>query len=78
MDSGSSIDILFYDAFIRMDTLHQLRKVDASITKFLTKLVLTEGIITLPVIVGSAPRRSQIHLTFIIVKTLSAYNVIFG
>lgn len=47
------------------------------IIELLWELVPVEGTITLPVIVGSTPRRSQVQLTFIVVKILSTYNAIF-
>lgn len=79
VDNRSSVDMLFYDALLKMSIpFEQLEKLDASIIGFLGEPVPVEGTITLLVIVGSASRRSQMHMTFIVVKTLSVYNVIFG
>lgn len=44
VDNGSSIDVLFYDALVRMNICHeQLERFDALITGFLGELVPIEG-----------------------------------
>lgn len=79
IDNGCSMDILFYDSLLKMNILLEwLERVDASITGFSREPVSIEGIIVLLVIAGWAPRCSQVHLAFMIVKIPSTYNVILG
>ena len=79
IDTGSSVDVLFYDTFIRMKIiLLWLKKVETLLIRFERKSVPVEGIITLPVIAGTAPQYSWVFLTFTIIKVPSTYNVIIG
>lgn len=53
VDNGSLMNILFYNALLKMNIpLEQLEEMDASIMGFFGELVLVEGVIMLPVIVG--------------------------
>lgn len=70
VDNESLVDVLFYDALLKINILPELlKKLYAPITRFLGELVRVEGTIMLSVIAGSTPRRSQMHLTFTVVKT---------
>lgn len=79
IDNGNSIDVLFYDALLKLNILlGRLERVNALISGFSGEPILVEGTIMLLVIVRSAPWRSQVHLTFTVMKTPLAYHVIFG
>ena len=57
VDSGSSIDILFYDAFSKMNiATDRLRPVSTVLTSFTGDSVGIEGDIILLVTVGTSPR----------------------
>ena len=53
IDNESLIDILFYDAFSKMDIfLDRLGRLDSSLVGFIGDTTLVEGVINLPVITG--------------------------
>ena len=70
---------MFYDAFSKMgipsDRLGQL---DSPLMGFFGDAVLVEGVITLPVVAGRAPRRSMAQVDFLMVRAPSTYNAILG
>lgn len=79
VDSISSVDVLFYDTVVKMNIpLECLKALDAPITRFLEEPVHVEWTIMLPVTARSTPWRSQVHLTFTIVKISSTHNAILG
>jgi len=79
IDSGSSTDVLFYDAFSRMSLpSNQLRPVHTPLVGFTKDFVGVEGEITLSVMAGSPPRQSTVMMTFTVVKLPSPYNIILG
>ena len=56
VDMGSSVDVLFYDAFLRMKiALPQLKRVETLLAGFEGRSVPVEGIIILFMIVGTIP-----------------------
>lgn len=69
IDNGSSVDILFYDAFSRINLPRDhLLRTSSSLVGFSRDGVLVEGTITLPMIMGQAPSHTTAMLTFLVVK----------
>ncbi|KAK3006246.1 hypothetical protein RJ639_016473 [Escallonia herrerae] len=79
IDNESSTEILFYDAFKKMNiSTDRLQKMDALLYGFSNHPVTTEGIIALPVAIGTPPAQANFMLDFVVVKVPSAYNAILG
>ncbi|KAK3018181.1 hypothetical protein RJ639_002799 [Escallonia herrerae] len=79
VDNGSSAEVLFYEAFQRMNIpSDRLRKIDTPLYGFSNHPVVCEGIIALPVTVGAPPNQAKLMLDFVVVRVPSAYNVILG
>ena len=77
VDNGSSTDVLFYEAFQKMNLPTQkMGKMTTPLVGFTGDTVLVEGVIKLPVVVGRAPTKVTVSLGFLVVYTPSAYNVI--
>ncbi|KAK3007246.1 hypothetical protein RJ639_016077 [Escallonia herrerae] len=79
VDNGSSAEILFYDAFRKMNILtDRLRKMDSPLYAFSNHPVAVERIIALPIAIGTPPTQANLMLDFVVVKVPSAYNSILG
>ncbi|KAI0529015.1 hypothetical protein KFK09_001560 [Dendrobium nobile] len=79
VDNGSSVDVLFYSTFINIGlTREKLQPAVGPLYGFDNRPVGAEGIISLPVILGEFPRKSTHFIQFIVVKSESTYNAIFG
>ncbi|KAK3019375.1 hypothetical protein RJ639_003955 [Escallonia herrerae] len=79
VDNGSSAEVLFYEAFQRMNIpSDRLRKIDTPLYGFSNHPVACEGIIALPVTVGAPPNQAKLMLDFVVVRVPSAYNAIWG
>ncbi|KAK3027768.1 hypothetical protein RJ639_041128 [Escallonia herrerae] len=79
IDNGSSAEVLFYEAFQRMNIpSDRLRKIDTPLYGFSNHPVACEGIIALPVTVGAPPNQAKLMLDFVVVRVPSAYNAILG
>ncbi|KAK3015280.1 hypothetical protein RJ639_005700 [Escallonia herrerae] len=79
VDNGSSEEVLFYEAFQRMNIpSDRLRKIDTPLYGFSNHPVVCEGIIALPVTVGAPPNQAKLMLDFVVVRVPSAYNAILG
>ncbi|KAK3006990.1 hypothetical protein RJ639_017098 [Escallonia herrerae] len=79
IDNGSFAEILFYDAFKKMNIpTDRLRKMDTPLYGFSNHPVVAEGIIALPVVIGTPPAQANFILDFVVVKVPSAYNAILG
>ncbi|XP_063947567.1 uncharacterized protein LOC135152128 [Daucus carota subsp. sativus] len=79
VDNGASVDILFYDAYEKMgysDT--QLTPSDMPIYGFNNVETKIEGMIQLPVTMGTEPRQATCMVNFLVVKASSTYNAILG
>ncbi|KAJ0985389.1 hypothetical protein J5N97_003745 [Dioscorea zingiberensis] len=77
IDSGSSVDILFWSAFERMRyDADDLLPVKSSLVGFSGGVVQPEGMISLPVTIGNSPRSSTVTANFLVVRCASSYNVI--
>ncbi|GKV13815.1 hypothetical protein SLEP1_g24790 [Rubroshorea leprosula] len=79
IDTGSSPDILYWSCFQKMQLNPSLlQKHEGSIYGFDNQPVPVEGIITLPIYVGSEPHFRMASVTFMVVKMESAFNAILG
>ncbi|GAV65280.1 LOW QUALITY PROTEIN: hypothetical protein CFOL_v3_08795, partial [Cephalotus follicularis] len=78
IDSESSTDILKH-AFdqLRIPT-NQLRPVKTPLIGFVGEMVHPLGSIELSVVAGTAPRKNEVQMTFLVVDTPSQYNAIVG
>ncbi|KAK3001180.1 hypothetical protein RJ639_020854 [Escallonia herrerae] len=79
VDNGSSAEVLFYEAFQKMNIpSDRLRKMDTPLYGFSNHPVAVEGIIALPVAIGTPPTQAKLMLDFVVVRVPSAYNAILG
>ncbi|KAK2999701.1 hypothetical protein RJ639_023127 [Escallonia herrerae] len=79
IDNGSSAEILFHNAFKKMNIPADcLRKMDTPLYEFSNHPVAAEGIIVLPVAIGTPPAQANFMLDFVVVRVPSAYNAILG
>ncbi|KAK3007892.1 hypothetical protein RJ639_015233 [Escallonia herrerae] len=79
IDNGSFAEILFHYAFKKMNIpTDRLRKMDTPLYGFSNHPVAAEGIIALPVAIGTPSAQANFMLDFVVVKVPSAYNAILG
>ncbi|KAL0411816.1 UNVERIFIED_CONTAM: hypothetical protein Slati_3771300 [Sesamum latifolium] len=79
IDSGSSADILFGEAYDQMQLGDvPLEAVDTSLYGFIGEVVHPRGMISLPLTLGTYPLQKTCLLKFLVVDIPSAYNVILG
>ncbi|GKV49619.1 hypothetical protein SLEP1_g56360 [Rubroshorea leprosula] len=79
IDTGSSPDILYWGCFQKMQLNPSLlQRHEGPIYGFDNQPVPVEGVITLPIYVGSEPRFRMASVTFLVVKMESAFNAILG
>ncbi|KAK2999425.1 hypothetical protein RJ639_022725 [Escallonia herrerae] len=79
VDNGSFTEVLFYDAFKKMNIpTDRLRKMDTSLYGFSNHQVTVKGIIALSVAIGTPPTQANLMLDFVLVRAPSAYNAILG
>ncbi|GAV63781.1 LOW QUALITY PROTEIN: hypothetical protein CFOL_v3_07299, partial [Cephalotus follicularis] len=79
LDSGSSADILYKHAFDQLRIpADQLKLVKTPLVGFTGETIHPLRSITLSVVAGTAPRQTQVEMTFLVVDTPSPYNVIVG
>ncbi|KAL0301500.1 UNVERIFIED_CONTAM: hypothetical protein Sradi_6426800 [Sesamum radiatum] len=79
IDSGSSIDILFGDAYDQMQLWGApLETVGTSLYGFAGEVVHPRGMVSLPLTLGTTPLQKTCVLKFLVVDIPSAYNVILG
>ncbi|XP_061351536.1 uncharacterized protein LOC133296547 [Gastrolobium bilobum] len=79
VDSSSSVDIIFWDAFRRMDLdYEQLEPCGAELLAFTGDKIKPLGYIPLRLTLGKAPTHKTVTLSFAVVDLSSAYNIILG
>ncbi|GAV57851.1 hypothetical protein CFOL_v3_01387, partial [Cephalotus follicularis] len=79
IDSGSSADILYKHAFVQLRIpADQLKPVKTPLVGFAGETIHPLGSINLSVVAGTAPRQTQVEMTFLVVDTPSPYNAIVG
>ncbi|GAV77040.1 hypothetical protein CFOL_v3_20512, partial [Cephalotus follicularis] len=79
IDSGSSADILYKHAFDQLRILaDQLKPVKTPLVGFAGETIHPLGSINPSVVTGTAPRQTQVEMTFLVVDTPSLYNAIVG
>ena len=79
IDNGSLADILYYPAFQQMRINKELlRPVNMPLIGFGEMKILPVGTISLPVVVGSYPRKINKEVNFLVVDCSSSYNAIIG
>ncbi|RZR84798.1 hypothetical protein BHM03_00011679 [Ensete ventricosum] len=79
IDTGSSIDILYFDAFQKLGlTDKDLATLTSILTGFTRGFISPLGATTIPVTLGGEPRSKTIMVSFMVVKLPSAYNAIIG
>ncbi|GAV62148.1 hypothetical protein CFOL_v3_05672, partial [Cephalotus follicularis] len=79
IDSGSSTDILYKHAFDKLRiSADQLKLVKTPLVGFAGETIHPLGSINLSVVAGTAPRQTQVEITFLVVDTPSPYNAIVG
>ncbi|GAV73961.1 LOW QUALITY PROTEIN: hypothetical protein CFOL_v3_17444, partial [Cephalotus follicularis] len=79
IDNGSSADILYKHAFDQLRIpVDQLKPVKTPLIGFAGETIHPLGSIKLSVVAGTAPRQTQVEMTFLVVDTPSPYNAIIG
>ncbi|XP_073109694.1 uncharacterized protein [Elaeis guineensis] len=79
IDNESSVDILFYDAFSKMEMLDdRLGRMDSSFVEFIGDTIPVEGVIMLLVKAGQVPIQSIAQVNFLVIRAPSAYSTILG
>ena len=75
VDNGSSVDILYYQAFQKMGLKNNdLRPSPNIVYGFTGDSVTPMGVVTLPMIVGKYPRQSFVMANFMVFDQPSAFN----
>ena len=79
VDNGSSVDILYFQAFERMGLkVSNLKPSPNPIYGFTGDSVVPLGVISLPMTLGEYPRQSCVIADFLVIDQSSAFNVILG
>ncbi|KAJ8476216.1 hypothetical protein OPV22_019943 [Ensete ventricosum] len=79
IDTGSSTDILYFDAFQRLGLTNlYLTPLTSTLTGFTGDFVSPLGTTTIPITFGGEPRSKTLLVSFMVVKLPSAYNAIIG
>ncbi|GAV74580.1 hypothetical protein CFOL_v3_18060 [Cephalotus follicularis] len=79
IDSGSSADILYKHVFDQLRIpADQLKPVKTPLVGFAGETIHPLGSINLFMVTGTAPRQTQVEMTFLVVDTPNPYNAIVG
>ncbi|XP_073035264.1 uncharacterized protein [Primulina eburnea] len=80
VDSGSSVNVIFKDAFMQMDLQgYHLEAVETAFFGFAGHVVYPEGEIVLPLTLGgSQDLKRTVMTSFTVVDSPSSYNIILG
>lgn len=78
-DSGSAANVPTWEAFVGLKiTLKRLKAVSTSLQGFGGATVIPEGVVELPVTLGTYPTSVVILINFLVIKTSVVYNAIYG
>nr|XP_009418351.1 PREDICTED: uncharacterized protein LOC103998575 [Musa acuminata subsp. malaccensis] len=79
IDTGSSADMLYLDAFLKLGlTKESLKPICSALTGFTGDSVSPLGTVTLPLTLGAPPRTKTMMSTFLVVDLPTTYNAILG
>ncbi|KAI3465895.1 hypothetical protein Pfo_022558 [Paulownia fortunei] len=78
VDTSSSVDVLFYEAYKKMNLDITLQPVDTALFGFGEGVVDPMGQVVLPISLGTEPMRKTRMVKFLVVDSFSAYNIILG
>ncbi|XP_065012911.1 uncharacterized protein LOC135641477 [Musa acuminata AAA Group] len=79
VDTGSSADVLYFDAFQRLALSREnMKPMCSALTGFIGDSISLLGVITLPLTLGAPPRSKTVMTTFLVVDLPTAYNAILG
>ncbi|RWW40120.1 hypothetical protein BHE74_00054485 [Ensete ventricosum] len=79
IDTGSSTDILYFDAFQRLGlTDRDLAPLTSTLTRFTGDSVSPMGATMIPITFGGEPKSKTLLVSFMVAKLPSAYNAIIG
>ncbi|XP_031120929.1 uncharacterized protein LOC116024169 [Ipomoea triloba] len=79
VDTGSSVNVMYLDVFRKLQLdRSQLMPVRTPLSGFTGAMVYPEGVIRLPVEVGTVPRALQVTMEFVVVDLACVHNAILG
>nr|XP_009395688.1 PREDICTED: uncharacterized protein LOC103980886 [Musa acuminata subsp. malaccensis] len=79
IDTGSSADVLYFDAFRKLGLAREtLETMTSALTEFTDDSISSLGVVTLPLTLGAPPRSKTVMSTFLVVDLPTAYNAILG
>nr|XP_018677422.1 PREDICTED: uncharacterized protein LOC108952025 [Musa acuminata subsp. malaccensis] len=79
VDTGSSADILYFDAFQKLGLAREsLSPMCSTLTGFTGDSISPLGAVTLPLTLGTPSRSKTVMTTFLVVDLPTAYNAILG
>ncbi|KAK6158972.1 hypothetical protein DH2020_006286 [Rehmannia glutinosa] len=78
VDTGSSVNVLFYEAYLMMGLEVEVKPVDTALFSFSEGVVEPIRKVTLPVTMGDKSRHKTRMVSFLNVDSYSTYNVIIG
>lgn len=77
VDKGSTVDILYYNAFVKIGLKDSdLKPVTTSLHNLTGDFIMSRGRIILPFTVGECPRTLTIMAKFLVVDCPSAFNTL--
>ena len=77
IDTGSSADVLYLDAFWKLGLIKEsLKPICSVLMRFTGDSVSPSGTVTLPLTLGASPRTKTVMSTFLVVDLPAAYNAI--
>lgn len=79
VDTGSSIDVLYLDAFQKLGLTEKgLTPMTSALTGFMGDSFSPPGTTTMPITIGEEPRSKTLMVMFMVVSLSSMYNIILG
>ena len=79
VDNGSSVDILYFQAFERMGLkVSELKPSPNPVYGFTGDSIVPMGVISLPMTLGEYLRQSCVMVNFLVIDQPSAFNAVLG